>query len=89
MSTATEQDSGLISGLVNTSKQIGGALGIAVLASLSASHTSSLRHAGHPNTGALTAGYHLAFLIATLIVLTGAVLAAILLATQRTAPAHH
>jgi EmrB/QacA subfamily drug resistance transporter len=63
MSSATDEDAGLASGLVNTSVQVGGALGLAVLATLSATRTDSLRAAGESATAALTGGYQLAFLI--------------------------
>jgi EmrB/QacA subfamily drug resistance transporter len=75
MSTATPEDSGLISGLVNTSQQVGGAIGLSVLASLSTSHSSALLHAGHPASAALTGGYHLAFEIGAIAVAAGLVLA--------------
>ncbi len=56
MSGATESDSGLASGLVNTTQQVGGALGLAVLATLSTTHTKSLLASGHSNPSALTGG---------------------------------
>ena len=46
MSTATPEDSGLVSGLVNTSQQVGGALGLSVLATLASTRATSLQHAG-------------------------------------------
>jgi MFS family permease len=63
MSGATREDAGLASGLVNTSAQVGGALGLAVLATVSATRTDHLKGAGKATADALTGGYHLAFLI--------------------------
>jgi EmrB/QacA subfamily drug resistance transporter len=63
MSGATPQDAGLASGLVNTTAQVGGALGLAVLATLSSTHSNRLIASGKPTVVALTSGYHLAFVI--------------------------
>src|ERR1700744_6149979 len=72
MSGATDQDAGLASGLVNTTGQIGGALGLAVLATVSAARTSALTARHQTPAVALTGGYHLAFWIACGLVVAGA-----------------
>src|SRR5690242_17283859 len=85
MSSATPQDAGLASGLVNTTAQIGGALGLAVLATVSAARTNALIAQHRPTAVALTEGYHLAFWIAFGLVVTAAAVAAVLLRPQRAA----
>jgi EmrB/QacA subfamily drug resistance transporter len=69
MSGATPDDAGLASGLINTTAQVGGALGLAVLATLSASRSVALVGAGEPAAAALLGGYHLAFGIGAALVL--------------------
>src|SRR3989441_2092096 len=66
MSDVEPTESGLASGVVNTAFMMGGALGLAVLASLAASRTDSLLAAGHGPHAALTGGYHTAFLAGAL-----------------------
>jgi EmrB/QacA subfamily drug resistance transporter len=75
MSGATERDSGLASGLVNTSVQVGGAIGLAVLATFATERTEGLLADGEPAAEALNSGYHLAYLIGTGLVLVGIVIA--------------
>jgi EmrB/QacA subfamily drug resistance transporter len=72
-------EAGLASGLVNTSFMMGGALGLAVLASLAASRTSALLAHGASQAAALTGGYHFAFLAAAIAAAAAAALGATLL----------
>jgi EmrB/QacA subfamily drug resistance transporter len=67
MSGATREDAGLASGLVNTTAQVGGALGLAVLATLSTTRSNNLIAEGQSKAAALTSGYHLAFLIGAIL----------------------
>lgn len=68
-------EAGLAGGLVNTSQQIGGALGLAVLSSVAAARTAALHAAGTPTAEALTAGFSWVFLGAAVFALIGAAVA--------------
>jgi MFS family permease len=87
------QESGLASGLVNTAFMLGGALGLAILASIASGRTRQLLATGHAQASALTSGYHAAFLAAAAAAGLAALAAALLRsrtasqASSTTAPA--
>ena len=70
-----DRDAGLGSGLINASQQIGGAIGIAITSTVAAAHTSHLLRAGHAPGGALTSGFHVAFLVSAGFAAAGALIA--------------
>jgi EmrB/QacA subfamily drug resistance transporter len=87
MSDVEPKDAGLASGFVNTSFMMGGALGLAVLASLAASRTDTLLSNGDDELVALTGGYHAAFLVGALFAIGAAVVGVVFLREHAQAPA--
>jgi EmrB/QacA subfamily drug resistance transporter len=86
MSGAAPEDSGLASGLFNTTQQVGGALGLSVLAVLAATHTGTLRDGGVGEAAALAGGYRLAFTVAVVLVGAAIAIAAVVLRQPRKVP---
>jgi EmrB/QacA subfamily drug resistance transporter len=65
----TERDAGVASGLIDSSQQLGGAIGIAVASTVAATRTRDLHTQGHAIAGALTGGFHTALWVCGLIAL--------------------
>ncbi|MFJ4185638.1 DHA2 family efflux MFS transporter permease subunit [Kitasatospora sp. NPDC089509] len=78
MAGVDPRDAGTASGLFGTSQQVGGALGVAVLSTLATGRAHTLAAAGHPAAESLTAGFRLAFAVATGLLALALLLAAIL-----------
>jgi hypothetical protein len=70
----SDDDAGLASGLFNTAQQVGGSLGLAILATLAASQTSSLLHGDVGAVAARVSGYHVAFAAAAIMLAAGALI---------------
>jgi EmrB/QacA subfamily drug resistance transporter len=88
MSDVKPEESGLASGIVNTAFMMGGALGLAVLASLASSRTDSLLSSGHGKLVALNGGYHAALLLGAVFATAAAVIGGVFLRTSMSAPQH-
>jgi EmrB/QacA subfamily drug resistance transporter len=89
MGDVEPQDAGLASGIVNTAFMMGGALGLAVLASLAAASTDRRLGAGDGALEALTGGYHLAFLVGAIFAAGAGVIGGLLLRPSPGAPELH
>jgi len=85
MSDVEPRDSGLASGIANTAFMMGGALGLAVLASSAAARTHHLTASGHGSAAALTGGYHVAFALGAVFALGAAAVGAVFLRTRTAA----
>jgi EmrB/QacA subfamily drug resistance transporter len=86
MSDVAPTESGLASGIVNTAFMMGGALGLAILASLATARTDNLLAAGAGAPSALNSGYHVAFVIGAIFTAAAALLGAVMLRASLQAP---
>jgi MFS family permease len=83
MNDVPQHESGLASGIVNTSFMMGGALGLAVLASVAAARTKALTVSSHTSLQALAGGYHAAFIVGSIFAALAAVIGVTLLVIKR------
>ena len=89
MSGATSSDAGLASGLVNTTGQVGGAIGLALLATISTERTDSLLDSGESMAAALNGGFHVAYLIGAALAVVAIVAAVAVLRSEKPMAAAH
>jgi MFS family permease len=87
MSGATPADAGLASGLINTTAQLGGAIGLAVMNTFAASRTKHLEASGHAHAAALNGGYHLAYAIGVGLLIVAVVTSVVVLRSPAPASA--
>lgn len=87
MSGVTGENAGLASGLVNTTAQVGAALGLAVLATLASSRSNALTASGRSVKAALIGGYHLAFWVAAGLVAVSIAVAGLVVKSAPPSPA--
>jgi EmrB/QacA subfamily drug resistance transporter len=87
MTGVRPSDAGLASGLVNTTAQVGGAIGLSILTTVATGRSTALREAGSGALDALTGGYHAAFWIATVLILAALAIAVTVLRPARTTQA--
>jgi EmrB/QacA subfamily drug resistance transporter len=88
MSDVDQSEAGLASGVVNTAFMMGGALGLAVLASLAAARTDTLLDSGDGQLSALTGGYHAAFIVGAIFAAAAAAIGGVFIRVSMAAPAH-
>jgi EmrB/QacA subfamily drug resistance transporter len=89
MSDVEPQDSGLASGLTNTAFMMGGALGLAALASAASARTHHLAASGHGSLSALTGGYHLAFVLGAVLAVAACLIGATFLRDRQVGEVGH